>query len=118
VADIIDIARGRITPMFGLPADALEPLTDSPLSMHVGAYYLRLMVIDRPGVLASVARVLGEEAVSIESVLQRGRDPEEIVPLVLVTHDTEEAAMLRAVARIGEHDAVVEPPRLIRIETL
>jgi len=118
VADIVDIARGLKTPTFGVPATALEPLTDSPLSMHVGAYYLRLMVIDRPGVLAAVARVLGEEAVSIESVLQRGRDPEEIVPLVLVSHDTEEAAMLRAVARIGEHDAVVEPPRLIRIETL
>ena len=118
VADIIDIARGRTTPVFGVPAAMLEPLTASPLSMHVGAYYLRLMVIDRPGVFASVARVLGEEAVSIESVLQRGRDPDEIVPVVLVTHETEEAAMLRAVARIGEHDAVVEPPRLIRIETL
>lgn len=118
VSDLVDIARGRVTPVFGVPTDMLTPLTDSPLSMHVGAYYLRLMVIDRPGVLASVARVLGEESVSIESVLQRGRDPDEIVPLVLVTHETEEAAMLRAVTRIGAHDAVVESPRLIRIETL
>ncbi|MFN4088644.1 MAG: homoserine dehydrogenase [Alphaproteobacteria bacterium] len=118
VADLVDIARGRQTPVFGVPAATLVPLALSPLSMHVGAYYLRLMVIDRPGVFAAVARVLGEEEVSIESVLQRGRDPDEIVPVVLVTHDTEEAAMLRAVARIGEHDAVVEPPRLIRIETL
>lgn len=118
VADIVDIARGRTVPTFGVPAATLAPLTPSPLSMHVGAYYLRLMVTDRPGVFAAVAQVLGEEAVSIESVLQRGRDPDEIVPVVLVTHETEEAAMQRSVARISAHDAVVEPPRLIRIETL
>jgi homoserine dehydrogenase len=75
-------------------------------------------VIDRPGVFAAVATTLGEHEVSIESVLQRGRDPDEVVPVVMVTHETEEARMLRAIDSIAAHDAVVEPPRMIRIEAL
>ncbi|MCC6472080.1 MAG: homoserine dehydrogenase, partial [Alphaproteobacteria bacterium] len=54
--------------------------------------------------------------VSLESMLQRGRAPGETVPVVLTTHDTEEAAMFRALARIEKLDAVIEPPRVIRIE--
>src|SRR5690606_10010656 len=101
VADILDIACERRTPAFGVPADGLEPLAVSPMARHVGPYYLRLMVIDRPGVFGAIATVLGEERVSIESVLQRGRNPEEVVPVVLVTHETEEAAMMRTVERLA-----------------
>ncbi len=118
VADILDIACERRTPAFGVPADGLEPLAVSPMARHVGPYYLRLMVIDRPGVFGAIATVLGEERVSIESVLQRGRNPEEVVPVVLVTHETEEAAMMRTVERLAALEAVVEPPRVIRIEAL
>ncbi len=85
---------------------------------HVGAYYLRLMVVDRPGVIAGVTGVLRDCAISLESMLQRGRAPGEAVPVVLVTHDTEEAAMRAALARIAALDAVLEKPALIRIEPL
>lgn len=117
-SDLIDLARGARIPAFSVACDALQELTPSPMSTHSGAYYLRLMVIDRPGVFAAVASALGEEHVSIESVLQRGRDPDEVVPVVMVTHETEEQAMIRAMERIAEHPAVIEPPRLIRIEAL
>jgi homoserine dehydrogenase len=56
--------------------------------------------------------------VSLEAVIQRMRSPDEGVPLVLTTHDTEEAAMRRALARIQTLKSVVEPPRMIRIEAL
>jgi len=115
---LIDLARGARIPAFSVACAALQELTPSPMSAHSGAYYLRLMVIDRPGVFAAVASALGEEHVSIESVLQRGRDPDEVVPVVMVTHETEEQAMIRAMERIAEHPAVIEPPRLIRIEAL
>ncbi len=118
VSDLIDIARGRVTPTFGVPAAALTRLQPSPMARHTGAYYIRLMVVDRPGVIADVAAALRDEKVSMEAMIQRGRAPDEAVPVVLTTHDPDEAAMLRAVERISRLDAVREPPRLIRIETL
>jgi len=118
VADLIDIARGRSAPTFGVPADSLRPLQRSPMERHRGPYYVRLMVLDRPGVIADVAAALRDELVSMEAMIQRARAPGEAVPVVLTTHDTEEAAMRRALARIAALDSVREPPRMIRIEAL
>ncbi len=117
-ADIVDIARGNSAPAFGVPAAALQPLQAAPMDAHRGAYYIRLMVVDRPRVLASVAASLGAHGISIESVLQRGRAPEERVPVVIVTHETEERDLKAALGEIAKHEAVVEPPLSIRIEAL
>jgi homoserine dehydrogenase len=116
VADLIDIARGRFTPVWGAASGALTDAPSVPMSAHVGAYYLRLMVVDRPGVIADVTAVLRDHGVSLESMLQRGRSPGEAVPVVLVTHETAESAMRTALDRIGALDTVLEPPTLIRIE--
>jgi homoserine dehydrogenase len=115
-SDLVDIAAGRHVPAFGVPADALSPLPGAPMEGHQGAYYIRLMVVDQPGVIADVAAALRDEHVSLESMIQRGRAPGEAVPVVLTTHVTVEAAMQRAIARIAKLDSVLEPPRLIRIE--
>jgi homoserine dehydrogenase len=117
-ADLVDIARGRTLPMFGVPAAALRRLPASPIDRHVGAYYVRLMVVDKPGVIADVAAALRDEQVSMEAMIQRARSPGEPVPVVMTTHETVEASMARALARIGALAAVVEPPRMIRIESL
>jgi homoserine dehydrogenase len=113
VADLIDLARGRSTPVWG---GALSSAPSVPMAAHVGAYYLRLMVVDRPGVIADVTAVLRDQGVSLESMLQRGRAPGEAVPVVLVTHETRESAMRAALDRIAGLDTVLEPPTLIRIE--
>jgi len=118
VADLVDLARGRRIPTFGVPATALKPAVASPMAQHRGPYYIRLMVVDRPGVIADIAAALRDENVSMESMLQRGRAPNEAVPVVLTTHIAEEAAMNRAVQRIARLDAVIERPRMIRIEDL
>jgi len=119
VADLMDIARDRALPTFSVPASQLKPLAPSPMERHRGAYYVRLMVVDRPGVIADVTAALRDEQVSLESMLQRGRAPNEAVPVVLTTHDdTEEASMRRALARIARLGTVLEPPHMIRIETL
>ncbi len=117
-ADLVDIARGARVPAFVLPATELAPSHTTPMDQHHGAYYVRLMVVDRPGVIADVSAVLRDEQVSMESMLQRGRAPGEPVPVVITTHETREASMARALSRIGELDSVVEPPRMIRIESL
>jgi homoserine dehydrogenase len=116
VADLIDVARGRTTPVWGARAGALSHAPSVPMAAHVGAYYLRLMVVDRPGVIADVTAALRDAGISLESMLQRGRSPGEAVPVVLVTHETREAAMRDALARIAAMDAVLEDPTLIRIE--
>ena len=88
------------------------------MDRHRGPYYVRLMVVDKPGVFAEVARVLAENEISMEGVLQRARAPGETVPVVMTLHETEEARMVRALDRIAALGAVIERPRMIRIEDL
>ncbi|WP_291299450.1 homoserine dehydrogenase [Elioraea sp.] len=118
VADIIDIARGRITPPFGVAGGLLSAEPAVPIAARHGAYYLRLMVVDRPGVIADVSAILRDHAVSLESMLQRGRSEGEAVPVVLTTHVCQEAAMAAALSRIAALDAVIAAPTMLRIEAL
>ena len=118
VADLLDIAVGRWSPSFAVPAATLQARPSSPISRHYGASYVRLMVLDRPGVIADIAAALRDEQVSMEQMIQRGRAPGEAVPVVLTTHETEEAAMRRALDRIARLNTVLEPPRMIRVENL
>ena len=118
VADLIDLARGGNLPAFGIPTASLEATPAVPMEDHVGAYYVRLMVVDKPGVMADVAAILRDENVSLESVLQRGRDPGEVVPVILTTHATVEAGMRKALLEIAGLELVVEPPLMIRMEQL
>ncbi len=115
-ADLVDIAAGRHVSAFGLPVANLRAIPGVPIERHQGAYYIRLMVVDQPGVIADVAAALRDERVSMESMIQRGRAPGEAVPVVMTTHITVEAAMRRALHRIEALDSVLEPPRMIRIE--
>jgi homoserine dehydrogenase len=117
-ADLVDIARGSRVPVFGVPAEELADHPIAPMSAHQGSYYIRLMVLDRPGVLADISAILRDHEVSIEALIQRARNPGEKVPIVLTSHETGEAAMTAALARIARLDSVLEPPRMIRIEKL
>jgi homoserine dehydrogenase len=116
VGDIVAIARGDRSPAFGIPAGELKELPVISMEQHKGAYYLRLPVIDQPGVLADISAILRDEGVSIESLLQHGRDPGEEVSVVITTHDVEEGRMRRVLAKVDQLDTVVAPPVLVRIE--
>ena len=118
VADLVDLARGLKVPTLGIPAARLERARVAPMDHRRGAYYLRLMVVDRPGVIADVAAAMRDQQISVESLLQRGRSPGDAVPLVIITHETDEAAMTRLLSALGALDAVLEPPHVIRIEDL
>ncbi len=118
VGDIVDIARGWRVPPFGVGATGLVARPSVPMANRYGANYLRLEVIDRSGVLADVSAHLRDHDVSIESVLQRGRDPGERVSVIMTTHETQEAGLTTALAEIAESGAVIDPPCMIRIENL
>jgi homoserine dehydrogenase len=118
VSDLVDIARDIRVPSFGLPVAALQERPLATMLDHVCEYYVRLMVLDQPGVMAEIAATLRDESVSIESVVQRGRAPDEVVPVIIITHDAGEAAIRRVLDQFGQLEVVVEPPCLIRIETL
>jgi homoserine dehydrogenase len=83
-----------------------------------GSYYLRLMVVDKPGVVADIAASLRDENVSMEQMIQRGRAPGEPVPIVITTHETSESAIERASRRLATIATIVEPPHIMVIESL
>jgi homoserine dehydrogenase len=124
--DLCDIARGSVSPPFGLPLARLEAAERAPMQRHEGGYYVRLSVLDRPGAAASIATRMAEADISLESILQRrsatavSRDPSgksgAPVPVVLITYATTEAAIRGALAKIAEDGHIAEPPQLIRIE--
>ena len=118
ISDIVDIARGMVLPVFSVPASRLTRAQTVSIGSRAGPYYVRLTVLDRPGVIADVSAALREEEVSVEALLQRGRSEKGSVPVVLTLHETVEANMQRALARIAVLDTVVEPPCMIRIENL
>ena len=119
VADLVDIASGRAgSPAFGVPVALQTPPVPAPMADHVGSYYVRLSVVDKPGVFAAIASALGKENVSMESVLQHGRHPDGPVAVVLTIHETTEGAFMRALDRISHVDGVLDQPRAIRIEAV
>jgi homoserine dehydrogenase len=116
ISDIVDIARGESGPAFGRPAKDLRTLPPAPPDAHICRYYLRFDVRDVPGVLADIAGHLAREQISIESMIQRGRNPGEPVAVVMVTHDAPETAVARALKAIAASDKVLGPPCMIPIE--
>jgi homoserine dehydrogenase len=82
----------------------------------VSRYYLRLLVVDRPGVLADVARVLATRQIGISSVIQPEAHAGETTPLVLMLHDAPESQFQSAVLEIAKIGAVKAPPVHLRVE--
>jgi homoserine dehydrogenase len=114
-ADIADVIAGAVRPVFSGPAAGLSALAPVDPHHRAGKAFVRLMVSDRPGVIAAVSEALAKAGVSIESFLQRPVDDSGLVPIVLTTQPASEDALRDAVEHIGALEAVVEPPRVIRI---
>ena len=79
-------------------------------------YYIRFMVLDRPGVLSKIAGVLGHYGISISSVLQQGRKEGQTVPVVIMTHMAKERDIQSALREINPMPYISEPTMLIRVE--
>jgi len=122
VADLIAAVRDRTigtgvrVPPWGVPRRALRALPIRPLDALESEYYLRFMALDRPGVLARIAGILGRADISIASVIQKDRRAGTTVPVVLRTHRARERNLARALREIGRLRVVRGRPVSIRIE--
>lgn len=117
VADIIDLARGHgRVPVFGMDVhDLADGAWAGPESVSCG-YYIHMTVKDEPGVLAGITAIMRDHNISIEAVLQRGRDPGKPVAIVMVSHAAMRHDVNMAISKIAALDKVVEDPHIIRIE--
>ena len=112
VADLVAIARGEAGPAFSLPADALAPAVPAPPEHRLARFYLRLQVVDRPGVLAELTAICRDSGVSIESLSQPAAR-EGVTRVVMVTHDCAETAVRHAVLSMAALESVTAPPLLM-----
>jgi homoserine dehydrogenase len=120
VADVLDVARARMSGVSGLATRGIQMVsrTVTPMDDVRGRYYLRFQVYDRPGVLARLAGALGEARVSIEQMVQDGGAGSSGVPvdIVMLTHEAIERNVREALAHISQSGVVASAPRLIRIQ--
>jgi homoserine dehydrogenase len=122
VSDVMAIARnlvknatGRVPPA-SFQQDQRRPLRIRPMEEITSLYYIRFMVLDRPGVLSQIAGVLGRYGISISSVLQQGRKEGQTVPVVIMTHVARERDVQSALREINSMPYISEPTTLIRVE--
>jgi len=125
VADLVDVVRALTTdPENRVPHLAFQPgaLSDIPiLSMDdvSTAYYLRIHVQDRPGVLADVTQIFANYAISIEAIIQKEpRANISSVAIIILTHEVSEQNMNQAISEIEKLEAVTSKIMRIRLETL
>jgi homoserine dehydrogenase len=121
VGDILDTARdllrgvaGRVPPLGRAGLNSDKPLELKPLSEAVCQYYFRFTAQDKPGVLAAIAKILAEHSISIEAVIQKGRETGGGVPIVMMTHEAKEAEVQAALAKIDALEVISQPTMLIR----
>jgi len=122
VADILEIARQRLAESragahpLGYPSALVRRARVKPMDDVLCEYYLRFMARDRPGVLGTIASVLGRNQISIASVIQQERAVETTVPVIMRTHQARERNLRRALAAISRLKMIQGPPAFIRIE--
>lgn len=122
VGDIADIAKSRPGfqhgPVFGLPAKELRPYKKAQMRSHAGGYFIRLTVHDRIGVFAAIAKRMADNDISLESIVQHAVSAETDAQktVILVTHETTEAAVRKAVDGITKDGHLTDKPQVIRIE--
>ena len=120
VADVLDVARARLTGVEGLATRAIQMKARTVRSFDDvrSRYYLRFQAHDAPGVLARLAGALGESRVSIEQMVQDGGGGSSGMPvdIVMLTHEASERDVRRALEAISRSGVVAAPPRVIRIQ--
>ncbi|PKP78304.1 MAG: homoserine dehydrogenase [Alphaproteobacteria bacterium HGW-Alphaproteobacteria-3] len=118
LSDIVDVARGLIVPPFIVPAAKLKAPAKPLMDEHKSSFYLRLRAVDRAGSMAEITRALAEASISIERIVQRGGKSDESgrMPVVFITHETDEGTMARARTLLAKHEDVAGTPLVIRIE--
>jgi homoserine dehydrogenase len=117
VADIIDLATARYSKTFGQDTDKLVRAKWAEDMEMVSCFYMHLVAVDRPGVIADISAILRDHDISMESLIQRGRDPDRPVSIVMTTHHVSFAQIKAAAEKISELGSVENKPVVLRIES-
>ena len=123
MSDIIDVARGTTLLPFGIKATSLKSYKKAAMRTHEGGHYIRLSVHDRTGAFAAIAQRMAAQGISLQSIVQRRAHSESSksgtqASVVMVTHETTEAGVRKALAAIERDGHVDAKPQMIRIEKL
>jgi len=118
VADLVEAGREILSGNASVPPIIAtdRELKLAPIGKVACRHYLRIPAVDRPGVLARIASILGSGGISIDSVIQRQKRKRGAVPVILMTHIAEEKALQRALDRISRLEVVRDRPVRIRVE--
>ncbi len=123
IADLVDIARfmrldaSVPVPYLGFSQSRIKDLAVLHIEEISSAYYLRVMTIDHPGVLAKVASIMSDLGINIESVMQRESEQDgDVIPLVLLTHEVKEKQINLAISKIEALTTTCQKVVRIRVE--
>lgn len=124
IGDLADIAKSRPGfqhgPVFGTPVRELKKYKRAKMRAHAGGYFIRLTVHDRTGVFAAIAKRMADNEISLESIVQHAppgaAEDDASKTVILVTHETTEAAVRKAVAGITGDGHLIDKAQVIRIE--
>ncbi len=116
VSDLAELAHARDSFDFRSLNYPKGHLKMKNLSLISSRYYFRFNIVDRPGILAQIARILGSHKISISDVIQKERRAGSVVPLILLTHHANEGAVRKAVHAIDRLSVIRGKTQVLRIE--
>lgn len=123
IADLVDVVRSMTAdrdnrvPHLAFQPGELSDLPVLPVDEVTTGYYLRMSAQDNPGVLADVTRILSDQGISIDSVIQKGTK-QSLVPIIILTHEVQEKRMNAAIAEIEKLADICGTVTRIRVEQL
>ena len=125
IADLVDVTRMATSdpenrvPHLAFQPNAMADLKILPMDEVITSYYLRLRVQDKPGVLADITRILADEQISIDAVIQKEpEEGEEQTDLIMLTHQTREKRINAALTKIEALSVVAGKVTKLRMEEL
>ncbi len=115
VADLVDIARGETGPAFAMPTAELEKLPRAACAHRMGKTYLRMIVADKPGVLAEITAAMRDAGLSIESLIQKEVSEDGSALIAMVTHKGPEQAISATIAALSGSTSLLGEPMVMHI---
>jgi homoserine dehydrogenase len=123
VGDLVELSRnlltrasGRRVPLLSFQESAIERIPLKRMEDVVTPFYMRFSALDRPGVLSRISGVLGKNDISISSVIQKGRQVNGAVPIVMMVHEAKERNVERALKEIDRLKVILGKTMILRVE--
>ncbi len=123
VSDLVELGRnvlirasGRRVPLLSFQESAIEEIPLKKMDDVVMPFYIRISALDRPMVLSKISGILGKNDISISAVIQKGRQINGAVPIVMMTHEAKEKNVHRALAEIDRLGVISGKTMFIRVE--